>query len=62
MATHSEHSEHAHHPAGSDKGAAYVGLVSGLVFLIVVVFSIVTWTNGKYAHEGGEKAAAETTR
>jgi len=55
-------STHSHHPAGSDKGAAFVGLFSAAIFLLVVVFSIVKWTNGKYAHEGAEKPAAAETR
>ena len=56
MATH-------HHTAPApDKGAAFTGLVVAAVFLFVVVFSIVKWTNGRYAHEGAEgaPAAAET--
>ena len=50
---------HAH--GGSDKGAAYTGLVVGAVVLFLLVFGIVKLTNNKYAHEAGEKPAAEAT-
>jgi hypothetical protein len=49
----SEH--HGHH--GSDKKAAFTGLIVGLVALLILVTTIVKLTNAKYAkHE----AAAET--
>jgi hypothetical protein len=50
----------ANHPQhhGSDKSAAFTGLVVAVVFLLAVVLTIVSLTNKKYAHEGGETAAA----
>ena len=49
----SEH--HAHH---DDKGAAFTGLIVGLIALLIMVTTIVKLTNAKYAkHE----AAAEST-
>jgi len=56
MATHSTHTAPA-----PDKGAAFTGLVIGVVFLLIVVVTIVKLTNAKYAGEGGEKAAATAT-
>jgi hypothetical protein len=61
MATHG-HDHHGHAAHGSDKGAAFVGLFGGLILLLGVVYGIVRWTNAKYAHEGGERPAAEATR
>jgi hypothetical protein len=47
-------SGHSHH--GSDKGAAFTGLIGGALVIGAILYSIVTWTNAKYAgHEGGEK-------
>lgn len=46
----------AHH--GSDKGAAYTGLIVGLIALLIMCTTIVKLTNAKYA---SHKAAAETT-
>jgi hypothetical protein len=48
---------HDHHH--SDMGAAYTGLLVGLVALLILVVSIVKLTN---AHYNGEKPAAESTR
>jgi hypothetical protein len=51
-----------HHPVPNvDKPAAYVGLVSAVVFLLVVVLTIVTLTNKRYAHEAPEGSAAAAT-
>jgi hypothetical protein len=53
---------HPHHAPNVDKGAAYVGLVGAVIFLLIVVITIVTLTNKKYAHEGGEGTPAAATR
>ena len=51
-----------HHPAPNvDKPAAYLGLFSAVVFLLVVVITIVTLTNKKYAGEAPEGAAPTAT-
>ena len=51
-----------HHPAPNvDKPAAYIGLVTGVVFLLIVVLTIVSLTNKKYAHEAPEGSAAAST-
>jgi hypothetical protein len=46
-----------HHP--EDRRAAYTGLIIGAVALLVIVTTIVHFTNQKYA---GEKPAAEATK
>ncbi len=47
----------------SDKSAGFTGLILGAIALFVIVFAIVRMTNsyynGKAAHEGGAKSAAE---
>lgn len=45
-----------------DKAAAFVGLFAGAALLGGLIYGMVTWTNARYAHEGGERAAAEATR
>jgi hypothetical protein len=44
----------SHAPShGSDKGAAFLGLIGGAIFIAIVVVSLVMWTNKKFdAHEG----------
>ena len=43
---------HATH--GSDKGAAFAGLIGGAIFIACVVYGLVVWTNARFAsHEGG---------
>jgi hypothetical protein len=38
---------------GSDKGAAFFGLIGGALFIAAVVVALVMWTNKKFdAHEG----------
>lgn len=51
------HTRHVAH--GSDMGAAFLGLVIGLVALFLLLGSIVMLTNRHYA---GEKAAAGAER
>ena len=55
MATHS--TQH-----GTDKGAAYTGLILGVVFLLAVSLTIVKLTNAHYAAEKGHEAAAGATQ
>ena len=51
-----------HHPAPNvDKPAAYMGLVGAVIFLLIVVLTIVTLTNKKYAGESPEGSAAAAT-
>lgn len=54
------HDTHAH---GSDKGAAFAGLIGGFIFIAVVVYALVMWTNSRFdAHEGGsDHAVAPST-
>jgi len=48
----------ASHSHGSDKGAAFAGLIGGALFIAAVVVALVFWTNSRFdAHEG--KAAGE---
>ena len=49
MATHSN--------PGSDKGAAFTGLVIGIIFLFAVAFTTVKLTNAHFANRPGHAAA-----
>jgi hypothetical protein len=41
------------HSHGSDKGAAFLGLIGGVIFIAIVVVALVVWTNKRFdAHEG----------
>lgn len=41
------------HSHGSDKGAAFAGLIGGAIFIAIVVLALVMWTNKRFdAHEG----------
>ncbi len=58
-------SGHSNH--GSDKGAAFTGLIGGAIVIGAILYGIVLWTNAQFAgHEGGEKKtgsiAAEVSR
>jgi hypothetical protein len=59
--THGAHGAHHAHAPNVDKPAAYVGLISAVIFLLVVVLTIVSLTNKKYAGHRAEGAAAEAT-
>jgi hypothetical protein len=49
-------SSHSHE---SDKGAAFLGLIGGAIFIAIVVVALVKWTNARFdAHEGGHAGAA----
>jgi hypothetical protein len=44
---------------GSDKGAAFAGLIGGAIFIGAVVYGLVVWTNKKFdAHEGDHAVVA----
>ncbi len=48
----------ASHSHGSDKGAAFAGLIGGAIFIAIVVYGLVVWTNSRFdAHEGEAHAA-----
>lgn len=47
-----------HAQQGSDKGAAFVGLIAGALFIGAILYGIVIWTNGQFAGHKAEKAAA----
>jgi hypothetical protein len=45
-----------------DKPAAFVGLVGGLVLVLVMVVSIIAWTNSRFeGHTAGAPAAGAPT-
>ncbi|WP_309669122.1 hypothetical protein [Gemmatimonas sp.] len=47
-----------HAQQGSDKGAAFMGLIGGAVLVGAILYGIVIWTNGKFeGHEAEKKAA-----
>ncbi len=42
--------DHAHGQAqGSDKGAAFIGLIGGAVLISAILYGIVRWTNSLFA-------------
>jgi hypothetical protein len=46
---------------GSDKGAAFIGLIGGLLFIGAVVYAVSVWTSKRFeAHGEGEEHAAVT--
>lgn len=47
-----------HHDVSGDKGAAFVGLVGGLVLIGGLLFGMVKWTNHHLGAESGGTAAA----
>ena len=51
-----------HHDVSQDKGAAYVGLVGGIVLIGAFLFGMVTWTNHHLNAGEGGKPAAEATK
>jgi hypothetical protein len=49
------------HSHGSDKGAAFAGLIGGAIFIAIVVMALVVWTNKRFdAHEGEAAHSART--
>ena len=61
MANQTHHDAHHAHAPNVDKPAAYIGLVGAVIFLLIVVVTIVSLTNKKYAGEKAEGAAAAQT-
>ncbi|MEO7085349.1 MAG: hypothetical protein ABI442_15825 [Gemmatimonadaceae bacterium] len=53
---HNDHDSHAH---GSDRNAAFLGLIIGAIVLFGVMRTIVSLTNAKYTNE---KPAAGATK
>ena len=55
-----DHDTHTHsHAPGSDRSAAFLGLIIGAIVLFAIVRTIVALTNAKYSHE---RPAAEATK
>ena len=55
------HAHAAHHDTSGDKGAAFVGLIAGMVLLGSLLFGMVKWTNHHLgAGEAGSAAAGST--
>jgi hypothetical protein len=46
---------------GSDKGAAFFGLIGGALFIGAILYAITMWTNAQFAHEKGEKKTGAVT-
>ncbi len=53
----------ASHSHGSDKGAAFAGLIGGAIFIAAVVVALVFWTNARFdGHEtDGEHASLSSS-
>jgi hypothetical protein len=50
-----------HEQHGSDKGAAFMGLIGGAVFIGAILYGIVLWTNASFkAHEAEKTTGAVT--
>ncbi len=50
----------SHSPShGSDKGAAFAGLIGGAIFIGIVVYALVVWTNNLFDSHEGEHAEAK---
>ncbi|MCA0375148.1 MAG: hypothetical protein LCH84_05735 [Gemmatimonadetes bacterium] len=47
----------AGHEQHSDKGAAFTGLIGGVIVIGAILYGITMWTNAKFA---GHKAEAKT--
>lgn len=45
-----------HEQHGSDKGAAFTGLIGGVVVIGAILYGITMWTNAKFAGHKAEKA------
>lgn len=51
----------SHSPSqGSDKGAAFAGLIGGAIFIAIVMYALVVWTNKLFDSHEGEHADAAT--
>ncbi len=51
-----------HAQQGSDKGAAFAGLIGGAILIGAIMYGIVLWTNKQFAgHEGEKKGAVVVT-
>ncbi len=46
-----------HAQQGSDKGAAFMGLIGGAILIGAILYGIVIWTNGQFAGHEEKKAA-----
>ncbi|HXT18035.1 MAG TPA: hypothetical protein VN706_20560 [Gemmatimonadaceae bacterium] len=53
-----EHDTHVH-AHGSDRKAAFLGLIIGVIVLFAIVRTIIALTNARYSHE---RPAAEATK
>ena len=53
------HDDHSNHSHGSDRSAAFLGLIIGAIVLFGIIRTIVALTNAKYEKE---KPAAATTK
>ena len=54
----------AHAPAhqGTDRRAAFTGLIVGAVVTVAILYATVQWTNARFAgHEGAAAPAASAT-
>ncbi len=50
-----------HEQHGSDKGAAFMGLIGGAVFIGAILYGIVLWTNASFKEHEAEKKAASVS-
>lgn len=45
------------HDTNPDMGAAFTGLIGGMIFLGAILYGVVQWTNAKFEGHGEQKAA-----
>jgi hypothetical protein len=57
MATDHQHDD-AHHSHGSDKPAAFTGLILGVIALTAIVYGVTMWTNSRFEGKKGEHVEA----
>ena len=56
MATETHHN--THHAPPSDKGAAFTGLILGVIALTLLVYGVTMWTNSLFEGKTGAHAEA----
>jgi hypothetical protein len=50
-----------HEQHGSDKGAAFTGLIVGALAIGAILYGVTMWTNAQFAKHGEEKKTGTAT-
>lgn len=59
---HGAHAHGTHHDTSGDKGAAFVGMIAGMLLLGSFLFGMVKWTNYHLGAGEAGSTAAESTK